>query len=43
MTDLQWFNEEDKEDLFDVTGQYKVAALLIADAKKEGKTDDQVK
>ena len=43
LTDLQWFNEEDKEDLFDVSGQYKVAALLIADAKKEGKTDDQVK
>ena len=27
--DLQWYNEEDKDELFDVTGQFKVAALLI--------------
>lgn len=43
MSDLQWFNEEDKDDLFDVTGQYKVAALIIADAKKQGKTEDQIR
>lgn len=44
LTDLQWYNEEDKDELFDVSGQYKVAALLIADAKKQGgKTDDQIK
>lgn len=40
--DLTWFNEEDKDDLFDVTGQYKVAALLIADSKKD-KSADQIK
>ena len=29
IADLQWFNEEDKDELYDVTGQFKVAALLI--------------
>jgi len=29
IADLQWYNEEDKDELYDVTGQFKVAALLI--------------
>ena len=29
ISDLQWYKEEDKDELFDVTGQFKVAALLM--------------
>ena len=29
VTDLKWFNEYDREDLLDVTGQFKVAALIL--------------
>lgn len=44
IADLQWYKEEDKDELFDVTGQFKVAALLIQDARQEDqKTEEQVK
>lgn len=31
LTDLVWYKEEEKDELFDVTGQFKVAALILAD------------
>lgn len=34
-----WFKEEEKDELFDVNGQFKVAALILADMKK-GKLND---
>ena len=37
LKDLTWFNEEEKEDLFDVTGQFKLAALILNALMAKGK------
>lgn len=35
LNDLSWYNEEDKDLLFDVSGQFKIAALLLDFMLKE--------
>ena len=37
LSDIVWYKEEEKDELFDCTGQFKVAALILADMKSEGK------
>ena len=43
MGDLVWFNEEEKDELFDVSGQFKLAALILKDQLKSGKSKADVK
>ena len=41
--DLDWYKEEEKDELFDVSGQFKVAAYVLSDMKAQGtKTPDQI-
>jgi len=37
LSDLAWYNEEDKDELFDVRGQYYTAALIL-DAQASDKS-----
>lgn len=37
LTDLEWFKEEDKDELFDLRGQYQVAAAVLDGLAAEGK------
>lgn len=44
LTDLAWYNEEEKDELFDVSGQFKVAALILSAQMQKGKQEpEQVK
>lgn len=40
LSDLKWYNEEEKDDLFDVTGQFKLAALILNAQLAKGKPAD---
>ena len=37
LSDIVWYKEEEKDELFDCTGQFKVAALILADLQSQGK------
>lgn len=37
LSDLAWFNDNEKDDLFDVTGQFKLAALILNAMMAKGK------
>lgn len=39
--DIQWFKEEDKDELFDVSGQMKIAALILQAQVEDGKQTQQ--
>ena len=44
LSDLDWYKEEEKDELFDVSGQFKVAAYILSDMKTAGsKTPDQIR
>ena len=34
--DLAWFNEEEKDELFDLRGQFQVAAAVLDNLAKDG-------
>jgi hypothetical protein len=36
LKDLAWFNEEEKDELFDLRGQYQVAAAVLDNLAKDG-------